>query len=303
MASIKIDESSLPSFHGKVAIITGGSSGIGLAAARIFISKGATVHNIDVKEPSTDEKVDELPNLYFHQSDVSNWVDLRSTFDAIGPVDFVFANAGVTERPNFFEDTFDDAGQLAEPSRELMNVNLNGVLFTVKLAWNSMRRHKKQGSIVITTSASGYAPEQSLPVYSGGKLALVGLVRALRSVIISDGITINAVAPAATMTGLLPPHLAAPIIAQGLPVSTSHFVGLALMHAATASQDRRVEVYGKEEENSKWRRERWNGRIIVTLGDSYTEVEEPMADLRRFWFGSGNLHMTRLQQAATDFRE
>jgi NAD(P)-dependent dehydrogenase (short-subunit alcohol dehydrogenase family) len=268
-----------------------------------MIRLGATVHIIDIKDPSNDEQLGGLPNLHFHRCDVSIWVDLRTTFDAIGPADLVFANAGVTEKPHFFDDSYDDAGQLQEPSRELVDVNQNGVLFTVKLAWSSMRRHKIQGSIVITTSATGYAPEQSLPVYSSGKMALTGLIRAMRSVIIRDGITINGVAPAATLTGLLPPHLAAPIREQGLPISTSHFVGLALVYAATASQDRRVEVYGREGENSKWGKERWNGRMILTLGDAYTEMEEPTADLRQFWFGMENLRLTRLQQAATDFRE
>ncbi|KEY74793.1 hypothetical protein S7711_09842 [Stachybotrys chartarum IBT 7711] len=83
-----------------------------------------------------------------------------------------------------------------------------------------------------------------------------------------DGITVNGVAPAATLTGLLPPHLAAPVRVQGLPISSSHFVGLALVYAATAYQDRRVEVYGKEGENSKYRRESWNGRLILTLGEA-----------------------------------
>ncbi|KAI1360475.1 short chain dehydrogenase reductase [Xylaria arbuscula] len=251
MATLKIDEATLPDLHGKIAIVIGESSGIGLAAARTIIRKGGMVHNIDVKEPSADEKLEELRNLYFHCCDVSRWADLRTTFDNIGRVDSVFANAGVTEEPHFFDDLYDNAGQLAEPSRGLLDVNLNGALYTIKLAWNSMRRHKKEGSIVITTSASGYAPEQSLPVYSGGKLALVGAIHALRPVLVSDGITINGVASAATMAGLLPPHLAAPIIAQGLPVSTSDFVGLVLVYAATATQDRRVEVYGRELENSQ----------------------------------------------------
>ena len=128
------------------------------------------------------------------------------------------------------------------------------------------------------------------------------MIRALRSVIIKDNITLNGVAPAATITNLLPQHLAAPIIAQGLPVSSAHFVGLALVYSATAQQPRRVEAYGKETEAEKWTMERWNGRVILTLGDSYTELEEPIADLRSFWFGRRNLELTRLQQAATDFR-
>lgn len=126
---------------------------------------------------------------------------------------------------------------------------------------------------------------------------------------IQDGITINGVAPAATITSLLPVHLAAPILAHGLPVSSAHFVGLALAYSATATQSRRVDVYGKETDAQRYpttasqeKEERWNGRVILTLGDRYTELEEPIADLRPFWFGRENLALTRLQQAATDFR-
>lgn len=128
------------------------------------------------------------------------------------------------------------------------------------------------------------------------------MIRALRSVVTADGITINGVAPAATLTKLLPEHLAKPIVALGLPVSNADFVGLALVYSATAHQERRVEVYGKETENDLWIEERWNGRVIVTLGDTYTEVEGPISDLRPYWLGQENLQMTRLQQASTDFR-
>jgi hypothetical protein len=131
---------------------------------------------------------------------------------------------------------------------------------------------------------------------------LVGLIRALRSVIVRDGITINGVAPAATITKLLPAHLAAPILAQGLPVSDARFVGLALVYSAIAMQDRRVQAYGKDEDGGLYKRERWNGRVILTLGNSYTELEEPTADLRPFWFGKENARLTRRQQTATDFR-
>ena len=130
----------------------------------------------------------------------------------------------------------------------------------------------------------------------------MGLIRSLRSTIGKDGITINGVAPAATITNLLPKDLAAPIIAAGLPVSDAHFVGLALAYSATATESRRVQAYGKEMDGENEREARWNGRVILTLGDKYTELEESISDLRPWWFGKENLRLTRLQQAATDFR-
>ncbi|KAI3322260.1 short chain dehydrogenase reductase [Xylariaceae sp. AK1471] len=299
MASLHIEESDIPMQNGKVAIITGGSSGIGLAAAVLLAKKGAKVHILDINPLG-----DDIENVQHRCCNIANWEELRTAFEEIGHVDYVFANAGVSEETDYFADHTDSNGQLVEPSYRVIDVNLRAVYNVVKLAWSQMRKQDRQTpySVVITTSASGYAPEQSLPVYSSGKLALVGLIRALRSVMIRDGITINGVAPAATITNLLPAHLAAPIIAQGLPVSNADFVGLALVYSAVGMQDRRVQMYGKDKDAHMWNRERWNGRVILTLGKSYTELEEPTADLRPFWFGRENAALTRQQQAATDFR-
>lgn len=303
MTSIQITDESIPSLEGKIAIITGGASGIGYATANILASHGAqAVHVLDLNPPH-EESHSVHTSIHFHQCNTANWVELRQKFQEIGRVHLAFANAGISEYNDFFKDEFDDEGLLLEPQyKQLLDVNLCGVINFVKLSWSAMRRQGTGGSIVVTTSATAYAPEQSLPVYAGAKLALVGMIRALRSVIIKDGITINAVAPAATITKLLPENLAQPIISAGLPVSSAHFVGLALAYSATAKESTRVEAYGKEREEDNDQVGRWNGRVILTLGDQYTELEEPISKLRPDWFGKRNLEMTRLQQAVTDFR-
>ncbi|KAK7178809.1 cytochrome P450 [Paraphaeosphaeria sporulosa] len=278
-----------------------GSSGIGLATAEILASRGAQVHILDINAP--DEHACKPRFFNFISCDIASWQDLKSAFSRIGHVDLVFANAGVSEVTNYFHDTLDSNGDLVEPDMRLFDVNFRAVLNVVKLAWRAMKQQGTPGSIVITTSATAYAPEQSLPTYSSLKLALVGLIRSLRSTIIRDNITINGVAPAATITKLLPRHLATPIIAAGLPVSEAHFVGLALAFAATAKEQRKVEPYGKDQDTDIEAEGRWNGRIILTLGDTYTELEEPIATLRPQWFGTENTRLTRLQQAVTDFRE
>ena len=90
-------------------------------------------------------------------------------------------------------------------------------------------------------------------------------------------------------------------MAAGLPVSEARFVGLAVVYSAVAPQSRRVEAYGKDDGVEG--RGKWNGRTILTLGDTYTEVEEALASLRPQWFGKENTELTRAQQIATDFRE
>lgn len=280
----------------------GGASGIGLAAAKILLSKGATVHVIDRNEP-IEAGWQGWSDLHYHKCDVTKFIEQRAVFDTIGPVHIAFANAGVAETVNFFADSFDAEGKLQQPDSLVLDVNVTGVLYTVKLAWSSMRRHQIPGSIVITTSTTAFAPEAALPTYSAGKLALVGLVRSLRNNTVIDNITINAVAPAGTHTPLVGSQLD-PLVATGLPItSPAHLPALALIYAATAQQSRRVEVYGKEKEADLLKTERWNGRIIYVLGDKFTELEEPTADLRPYWFGRENHRLVKLQQAVTDGRE
>ncbi|KAL4767278.1 short chain dehydrogenase reductase [Aspergillus nidulans var. acristatus] len=297
MSSLEIRQDDIPDLHGKRVIITGGSSGIGLAAATIFARKGAKVLNLDINPPPKSLGSE----IEYRQCDVSKWSDLLEAFKQAGDIDIAVSNAGVSEETDYFADTFGNDDELLEPTYRVLDVNLRAVLNFTKLALSHFRRRKCEGSIVITSSATAYAPEQSLPVYSASKLALIGLVRALRSAIRTEGITINAVAPAATITALLPSHLAQPIIAAGLPVSSAEFVGLAVVYSAVATQQRLVEPYGKDTDDENGP-SRWNGRTILTLGDRYTELEEPIASLRPEWFGKENTRLTRLQQTATDFR-
>lgn len=128
-------------------------------------------------------------------------------------------------------------------------------------------------------------------------------MRALRATLPHDNITINTVAPAATLTGLVPPELIGPILDMGLPTSSAEFVGLAVAYSAVAHEGRQVELYGKDSDTAVVNKEdRWNGRTILTLGDKYTELEQAISDLRPQWFGKGNTESTRMQQKATDFR-
>lgn len=125
------------------------------------------MHILDLEKPAEPQ-----PELHFHQVNVASWEELRALFVTVGTVDYAFANAGVSEETNYFADVFDEDGRLTEPTYSVLDVNLRGVLNFVKLAWSTMRRNKTAGSIVITTSATGYAPEQSLPVYAAGKTAV-----------------------------------------------------------------------------------------------------------------------------------
>ncbi|EEQ28919.1 conserved hypothetical protein [Microsporum canis CBS 113480] len=262
MTSLDIKLEDIPSLVGKKVILTGGSSGIGLAAAKTFAHRGAQVLILDVKSP-----LEPLPSaVEYRKCDISKWAELQSAFSHAGNVDIAVANAGVSEETDYFSDTFDPEG--GYPVMEFFH-------FIPYYRFNNLTARPPQ---------------------------LIGLVRALRSTVIRDNITINAVAPAATITSLLPADLAAPIIAAGLPVSTAEFVGLAVAYSSCAVQTRQVELYGRDPDELANTPGRWNGRVILTLGSRYTELEEPIARLRGEWFGEENKRDTRMQQMATDFR-
>ncbi|TKX26516.1 short-chain dehydrogenase-like protein 2 [Elsinoe australis] len=291
-----------PTQHGpklteKTAVVTGGSSGIGLATTKVLASKGAQVFNLDIHPPSEQLP----PSIKYIHCDQSSWADLINAQKQISRVDIAVVNGGVSEYPNYFDDSFDDNGDLELPKQDVFDVNLKGSVNFCKIAVSRMRQQGQGGSIVMVASATGLAPEHCLPLYSSCKTAILGLVRVLRPVLIRHDITINAVAPAATITNQLPGHLAAPIIDAGLPVSTAEHVGWAVYFSATAEQDRAVEPYGKDDDHAPGLG-RWNGRTILTLGDTWTEVEGPLADLKPKWLGEENSKLTRAQQALTDSR-
>lgn len=159
---------------------------------------------------------------------------MLSAFRRFHRIDIVVVNGGVSEYRNYFDDDFDEHGELKQPSQGVFEVNLIGSINVCKIALSRMRSQATGGSMVVVSSATALMPEHSLPLYSACKTAvsismpgmsmfltyggqMLGLVRALRPVAMLDGVTINAVAPAATITNQLPKDLAAPIIAAGLP--------------------------------------------------------------------------------------
>ena len=152
----------------RLNIQIGGSSGIGFSAGRIFTSHGAKVFLLDRNAPTN-----ELPaGAKFIACDITRWRDILDAFDEAGAVDIAVANAGVSEEADYFQDTFDSDGALIEPKYGALDVNLRGTLKFIKVAISNMKRNKTEGSIVLTTSATAYSPEQSLPVYSSSKLAV-----------------------------------------------------------------------------------------------------------------------------------
>lgn len=103
-------------------------------------------------------------------------------------------------------------------------------------------------------------------------------------------------------TSLVPQQFADFLVAEGLPISTADHVGLALVYSAIAKQSRHVEEYGQQQNEAEDGDEsRWNGRVILTSGETYMEVEGPLAESRPVWLREGSRALSDIELAVANF--
>ena len=181
-------------FDGKVVVITGGASGIGLAAARRFHREGAKVVIADLKDELGAAAVRELgPDraLYKH-ADVAAWPDvealMRRAAEAFGGLDVLFNNAGVGSFATTPDLSVDDW-------RRVIDIDLSGVFYGCKAAIPLMRE-RGGGTIVNTASISGLRGDFGFAAYNAAKGAVINYTRAAAIDHAREGIRINAVCPA-----------------------------------------------------------------------------------------------------------
>ena len=188
----------MPALQGKIAVITGGSSGIGLATAKRFVKEGAYVFITGRRQAELDKAVAEIgSNVTGVQGDVSNLDDLDRLYKEVatkkGKLDVLFANAGVVEptptaavSPEHYDKTFD--------------INARGVFFAVQKALPLM---KEGGSIILTGSGIW---QKGIPVYAtygATKAALRSFVRTWTAEFASKGIRTNVISPGPVETPIL----------------------------------------------------------------------------------------------------
>ena len=196
----------MPKLVGKVAIITGGSTGIGLATAKRFVDEGAYVFITGRHQDTLDQACSEIGrNVTAVQGDVANLADLDRLYQTVstekGMLDILFANAGAVEHVRIDAIT-------EEHYDRIMNVNLKGVVFSIQKALPLMSRG---GAIVVNTSIVGIAKSvTSLGIYSASKAGARGFIRAIVPDLSARGIRINALSPGSTETpifeGQFPSH-------------------------------------------------------------------------------------------------
>jgi NAD(P)-dependent dehydrogenase (short-subunit alcohol dehydrogenase family) len=175
---------------GKVAVITGGNSGIGLATARRFVSEGAKVAILGRDPTTLETAVSELGDAAIGVAgDVQSLQDLDRFYETVkrdfGSIDLLFVNAGVAKmRPleAVDEKHFD----------ELFAVNVKGAYFTVQKALPLMN---DGGTIVLNTSIANQLGNPTMSVYAASKAALRSLVRTFSAELVERGIRVNAISP------------------------------------------------------------------------------------------------------------
>jgi NAD(P)-dependent dehydrogenase (short-subunit alcohol dehydrogenase family) len=181
----------------KVAVITGGSSGIGLATAREFISNGAKVVIFGRGKQALDKAANELgSNSYAIEGDVCKLADIEHLFAAtktkFGAVDILFVNAAQAKLAPIAATTeafFD----------EMINVNLKGAYFTLQRAIPYLNNN---ASVIITTSWLNSIGFGGSSLLSASKAALRSVVRVASAELVGKGIRVNAVSPGAISTPL-----------------------------------------------------------------------------------------------------
>jgi NAD(P)-dependent dehydrogenase (short-subunit alcohol dehydrogenase family) len=182
---------------GKVAVITGGATGIGRAAAKRFIEEGAIVFIFGRRQEALDAAVAYLgPNARAVKGSVSDLGDLDRLYAVVkaerGTLDIVLANAGAGSPSPLARSP---ASTLTKPS----TANVKGTIFTVQKALPLMG---KGGSIILTGSSAGTTGAPTMSVYSASKAAVRNLARTWAEDLKGTGIRVNVLSPGATATEL-----------------------------------------------------------------------------------------------------
>ncbi|MER9121145.1 MULTISPECIES: SDR family oxidoreductase [unclassified Mesorhizobium] len=181
--------------NGKVAVITGATSGIGLAAAKRFAAEGARVFMTGRRKKELDAAVNEVGNdSRGIQGDIANLADLDRLFEIVkdeaGAIDILFANAGGGE--------FSALGAITEEHFDrTFGVNVKGTLFTVQKALPLLR---DDSSIILTGSTAATTGTPGFSVYGASKAAIRNFARSWILDLAGRGIRVNILVPGATST-------------------------------------------------------------------------------------------------------
>jgi len=186
----------MKALEGKIAVITGGSSGIGLATARLFQQAGARVAISGRNQQSLDDAARALGDVLTVRSDVSRLSDLDRLFEFVtkklGRIDVLFANAGIAK----FAPVTDVSEEAYD---ETFDINVKGVFFTMQKAIPFLNDN---ASVILNTSFVNQAGVPTTSVYAASKAAVRSLARSISAELAARGIRVNVVSPGPIATPL-----------------------------------------------------------------------------------------------------
>jgi NAD(P)-dependent dehydrogenase (short-subunit alcohol dehydrogenase family) len=184
--------------EGRIALVTGGASGIGAATARRLAAEGARVAVADVNEAGARSVASEIDGTALRM-DVTDVESVRAGVAEVGDVDVLVNNAG-TDRFSFFVNTDEALWDF------VLGVNLRGTIAVTHAVLDGMQR-RGGGAIVNVASEAGRVGSQGSVVYSAAKAGVIGFTRAMAREVASRGVTVNAVAPGYIETDMTAEHL------------------------------------------------------------------------------------------------
>jgi NAD(P)-dependent dehydrogenase (short-subunit alcohol dehydrogenase family) len=238
--------------RGRVTVVTGAASGLGLAMAEVMAENGAVVVMLDIDAVGLDAAAGRLAQAGHAVEtvalDVAETVRLRAAIEGVaakhGRLDVVFANAGISAGPGFWlREGEIDAVDL-ERWRQVLQVNLTGVFVTLQAAAEHMKA-QRGGRIIVTSSIGGMRAERMVGyAYAATKAAVNNLVRQAALELAPYNVLINAIAPGPFLTNIAGGRLHrepetvqrfAEMVPLGRIAATDEIKGLALLLASPAS--------------------------------------------------------------------
>ncbi|WP_311524770.1 glucose 1-dehydrogenase [uncultured Corynebacterium sp.] len=184
-------------FDGKVALVTGGASGMGAADCKLFVEEGAKVVIADLNEELGGELANELgDNAIFvklNVADEQDWKDvIAATNEAFGRLDILVNNAGILQMTGVEDTTL-------EQFQKIMAVNVDGVFLGMKYAIPEIRK-QGGGAIINMSSTAGLEGQVSATGYVASKWAVRGMTKTVAADVADENIRINSVHPGAIAT-------------------------------------------------------------------------------------------------------
>ncbi len=207
---------------GKVAIITGGTRGIGLAVVKKFLDNGAVVVLCGSREETVNKALAEIKSERPEAQAEGAWPDLTSlaevqkmasdVYEKYGKIDILVNNAGISARDSIYQYT-------EEEFDKIMNLNIKAV-FNCTRAVVGYMKEQKGGSVINTSSVVSIYGQPAGCGYPASKFAVNGLTKSLARELGADNIRVNAVAPGVTRTDMVSalPKEMVDRLAAGIPL-------------------------------------------------------------------------------------